>query len=101
VSNNLESCPYCHGKETPGCYCIPLSFNPDAFKGNEKLNKALEDAVERFNALSIEDRRAHRDAQRESFIRAESNWPAPKFEMKTIDGVLTKVYASYDDYCNG
>jgi hypothetical protein len=34
----------------------------------EKLTKLVRDAVERFNALSPEEKRKHREAQRRSFV---------------------------------
>lgn len=65
------------------------------------LQQLVNEAMVKFNALPIEEQREHRRLQRESYVRAEMSWPEPKFEMQMIDGVLTKVYASYEDYCNG
>jgi hypothetical protein len=67
----------------------------------DSLKEMIAQAMERFNALSPEEQAEHRRQQRESYVRAEMSWPEPKFEMKMIDGVMTKVYASFEDYCNG
>lgn len=70
-------------------------------KRSEELKRLVDAAMERFNALSPEEQAEHRRQQRESWVRAEMSWPKPKFEMVEIDGVMTKVYASFEDYCNG
>jgi len=62
-----------------------------------ELKELVKKANDRFNALSPEEQAAERKAQRDSWVRAEMNWPKPKFKM--VNGV--KVYDSYTDYCNG
>jgi len=97
---NVESCPYCQGTDVPGCYCIPLTFNTLCPMSDE-LRQSLESATAAFNALSIEQRAEHRRAQRESWVRAEASWPEPNYSIQMRDGVSTKVYESFEDYCNG
>lgn len=63
---------------------------------DEDLDRKLREAVTWFKALSPEAQAEHCRAQRESWVRAEMSWPAPKFEW--INGV--KVYALYEDCCN-
>lgn len=53
-------------------------------------------AKAKVDAMSPEEREAMYAAQRESYVRAETNWPKPKF--KFVDGI--KVYESYEDYVN-
>jgi hypothetical protein len=60
------------------------------------LDTLLKLSIARVNAMTDAEREAMMKAQRESWVRAELNWPKPKF--KWINGV--KVYASYEDYCN-
>lgn len=72
----------------------------DAARG-EALMQRIKEVMEQFNKLSPEEQAEHYRLQRESYVRAEMSWPAPKYEMKMIDGVMTKVYASFEDYCNG
>lgn len=60
------------------------------------LDQLLSEAIEAFDKLSPEEQKAHREAQRQSYVRAELSWPAPKFRM--VNGV--KVYDSYKDYLN-
>ena len=60
------------------------------------LSELIAEAIAKFNALSPEEQKAQIAAQRDSWVRAEMSWPAPKF--KWVDGV--KVYASYEDYIN-
>jgi hypothetical protein len=62
-----------------------------------ELAELLTKAREIYDAMSPEEKRAAHEAQRQSWVRAEMSWPAPKF--KWVDGV--KVYDSYEDYCNG
>lgn len=65
--------------------------------GDPDLDALLKRAAEHVKNMTPEQREAMFKAQRESFVRAEMNWPKPKLKM--IDGV--KVYESYEDYCNG
>ena len=74
---------------------------PESKARSEELQQLFKDAMDAFEAMSPEDQAEHRRLQREGYVRAEMSWPAPKFEMKEIDGVMTKVYASFEDYCNG
>ncbi len=60
------------------------------------LQKLVDEAMARFNALSPEEQAEHRRLQRESYVRGEMSWPAPRFHYE--NGV--KVYASYEDYLN-
>lgn len=60
------------------------------------LKELIDKAVADVKHMTPEEREAMIKAQRESYIRAEMNWPKSKF--KYIDGV--KVYDSYEDYCN-
>lgn len=53
-------------------------------------NKALVDA------MTPEEKAQMIKQQAESWARAESNWPKPKFRW--VHGV--KVYDSFEDYCN-
>lgn len=62
-----------------------------------ELDRLLEYSRKLVEAMTPEQREAMFKAQRESWVRAEMNWPKPKYEF--INGV--KVYASYEDYCNG
>lgn len=96
----MDECA-CSGSEPwLGCVCTPMVVD-SALSASPELIEALEKAALAYNAMTVDERRDMRKKQRESFIRAEIDWPEPKFEMKMIDGVLTKVYASYEDYCNG
>lgn len=54
-------------------------------------------AAAKIAAMSPTEREAMYRAQRDAYVCAEMRWPKPRFKM--IDGV--KVYASYEDYCNG
>ena len=62
-----------------------------------KLLKLLAAAVEAYKAMTPEEKEAMHEAQRESWVRGEMSWPAPKYEW--VNGC--KVYDSYEDYCNG
>ena len=62
-----------------------------------ELKAALERAKVWDETATPEQKEAMWKAQRESYVRAEASWPAPKFEMVN----RVKVYASYEDYCNG
>jgi hypothetical protein len=61
------------------------------------LEVLLAEALERVKAMTPEQREEMWRKQRESYVRAELNWPKPKFAW--VNGV--KVYASMDDYHNG
>lgn len=63
----------------------------------DELKKLAAEANARYEALSPEQKTAHDQAQKESWVRGEMGFPEPKF--KIVDGV--KVYESYEDYCNG
>ena len=61
-----------------------------------ELEELLKASAAKVAAMTPEEREAMFKAQRESFVRAEMNWPKPEF--KWINGV--KVYDSYEDYVN-
>lgn len=61
------------------------------------LEALIEQARRKVAKMSPDELAAMHRAQRESYVRAEMSWPAPKFKM--VNGV--KVYAGYEDYCNG
>jgi hypothetical protein len=61
------------------------------------LQKLIDEAMAKFDALSLEQQAHHRRRQRESCVRAEMSWPKPRYHWE--NGV--KVYESYEDYCNG
>lgn len=63
---------------------------------NPALEAAIKRAREWLDSLTPEERAEHFRCQRESWVRAELSWPAPRFQW--VDGV--KVYESYEDYCN-
>lgn len=69
----------------------------DKLKTDAGLLKALAEAKARVEAMTPAEREAMYASQRESYVRAEMNWPKPKFRYER--GV--KVYESYSDYCNG
>jgi hypothetical protein len=69
---------------------------PEQRAASAELQRKIDEAQKRFEAMSPDDQKKMRDAQRESWVRAEMSWPKPKFKM--IDGV--KVYDSYEDYLN-
>lgn len=60
------------------------------------LDKLIAEAKAKVDAMSPEELEAMRKAKRESYVRAELNWPAPKFRF--VNSV--KTYDSYEDYCN-
>jgi hypothetical protein len=61
------------------------------------LTELLKAAKAKVDAMTPDEREAMLKAQRDSYVKAEMSRPKPKF--KWINGV--KVYASYEDYCNG
>lgn len=67
---------------------------------NEELERKLKCAREIVDAMSPEERAAMLKAQAESWARAEASWPKPKFKWEVRNGVMTKVYASMEDYHN-
>lgn len=66
-----------------------------------ELDELIKKSIAWFESLSPAEQAAHRQAQRESWVRGEMGWPKPKFTWELRNGELTKVYASYADYCNG
>jgi hypothetical protein len=62
----------------------------------ETLQKLLADARAAYERMTPEQRADMDRRQKESWVRAEMNWPKPKF--KWVDGA--KVYESYEDYLN-
>lgn len=60
------------------------------------LQKMVDEAMAKFNALTPEQQAEHRRLQRESWVRAEMSWPKSNYHWE--NGV--KVYHSYEDYCN-
>ena len=62
----------------------------------ESIDELLRRAAAEVKAMSPEVREEMFRRQRDSWVRAELNWPKPKFKM--VDGV--KVYDSYEDYCD-
>jgi hypothetical protein len=60
------------------------------------IQKLVAEAKARYDTMSPEQKAAHDNAQRDSFIRSITDWPKPKF--KWVNGV--KVYDSFADYCN-
>lgn len=62
----------------------------------EELKKLLEDAGNWWRNATPQEREEMIRAQRESWVRAEMEWPKAKF--KFVNGV--KVYESYEDYVN-
>jgi|JI8StandDraft_1071087.scaffolds.fasta_scaffold138554_4 hypothetical protein len=63
----------------------------------ESLEALLAKAKAAWNAMTPEQQQTELTLQRESWVRAEMAQPPAKYEM--VNGV--KVYASYEDYCNG
>ena len=57
----------------------------------------IQESLKWLNSLTDEERLAHFDKQRKSWIESEFSWLASKY--KFVNGV--KVYESYEDYCNG
>jgi hypothetical protein len=63
---------------------------------NEKLEKLIEKAKTKVDAMPPAEREAMHKAQKESWVRAEMSWPKP--QCKWLNG--TKIYDSYEDFCN-
>lgn len=59
------------------------------------IDALLKEAVASFNAMSSEAQADMLRRQRESYVRAEMSWPAPKYRWENG----AKVYESYADYC--
>lgn len=70
---------------------------PEFPKTRPELLRLIEESVQRVKAMSPEEKAEMIRRQGEGYARAEASWPKPKFKM--VNGV--KVYASYEDYCNG
>lgn len=62
-----------------------------------ELKELLAQADARYDAMTKEEQDAMWQAQRDGYAKAEGSWPKPKFRIE--NGV--KIYASYEDYCNG
>ena len=62
-----------------------------------ELGALIEESKRRLAAMTPAEREAMYAQQREGYARAEASWPKPVYEW--VNGV--KVYASYEDYCNG
>lgn len=60
------------------------------------LQKLVDEAMARFNALPPEEQAAHRKAQQDGYVRAEMSWPKPNYHWEGS----TKVYHSWEDYFN-
>ena len=68
---------------------------------DEELKRLLAEAQARYDAMTPEQQAEMWRKQKEGYVRAEMSWPKPKFRWETINGQLTKVYESWEDYCNG
>ncbi len=60
------------------------------------IQRLVDEAMAKFNALTPEQQAEHRRLQQESWVRTEMSWPKAKF--KYVNGA--KVYDSFEDYCN-
>ena len=65
-------------------------------KDEPNLEELMRKWREVWAKISREEKDAMIKKQAESWVRAELNWPKPKFHYE--NGV--KVYDSYEDYCN-
>ena len=61
-----------------------------------EMVELLAKAKARWEAMTQAEQEAMIKAQRESWVRAEMSWPKPKYHWKGN----TKVYDSFEDYCN-
>lgn len=61
-----------------------------------ELKFLIEESRKLVDSMTPEQKEAMLKAQAESWVRAELNWPKPKF--KYVNGV--KVYDSMEDYRN-
>lgn len=50
-------------------------MNLPKFPVNPELERLLKEAVAKYNAMTDAEREAMHKAQRESYVRAEMNWP--------------------------
>lgn len=62
------------------------------------LEELLAYSKARLAEMSLEEREVMFKKQSEGYAKAEASWPKPKF-ITTQDG--TRIYSSYEDYCNG
>ena len=60
------------------------------------LEERIKQAIAKFNAMTLEQQVAMREAQRQSWVRSILNSPKPKYNW--VNGI--KVYDSYEDCCN-
>ena len=63
----------------------------------EELARLIEKSKEIVDNMTPEEKDAMIRKQAQSWARAEMSWPKPKFHYGP-DG--TKIYDSYEDYCN-
>lgn len=75
-------------------------MNLPPLKSTIDLDDLLRKAKARYDSMSKEEQDAMWKAQREGYVKAEMSWPAPNFHWETINGQLTKVYHSMEDYYN-
>lgn len=75
-------------------------MNLPPLKSTIDLDDLLRKAKARYDSMSKEEQDAMWKAQREGYVKAEMSWPAPNFHWEPIDGQLTKVYHSMEDYYN-
>jgi hypothetical protein len=64
---------------------------------SEEFQKLVKEANERFNALTPEEQKAHREAQRESWVRGEM--ALSKLVKKHIGPNGEIIYDDYESYC--
>jgi hypothetical protein len=62
----------------------------------KSLDDLIKESVEKVKSMTPAELEAMKKAQCESYVRAETGWPKPKY--KIINGA--KIYESYKDYCN-
>ena len=60
-----------------------------------EFHEMIRKSNERYETMSPDEQQAMWKAQRESWVRAFTEWPKPRYRF--VDGV--KVYESYEDYC--
>ena len=63
---------------------------------DQELKDLIAKAKAAYDTMTPEQKKAHDDAQRASFVRSIVDWPKPNYHWE--NGV--KVYHSYEDYCN-
>jgi hypothetical protein len=64
---------------------------------DKELAELIEESKRKVAAMMPDELAAMHAEQRESFVRGELGWPKARYRWE--NGV--KVYASYEDYCNG